>query len=84
MLSRRPESGGSASRAGRAGEGREWFAGHGHAPTERRGHGPRDGPYMAPCGRSDLFAFGAIVYEMASDRRAFWGSPQASLVVAIL
>jgi eukaryotic-like serine/threonine-protein kinase len=49
-------------------------------------------PYMAPeqlerheaDSRSDLFAFGAIVYEMASGRRAFRGDSQASLIAAIL
>jgi Tol biopolymer transport system component len=49
-------------------------------------------PYMAPeqldrrqaDARTDLFAFGAIVYEMASGRRAFSGNSQASLIAAIL
>ena len=49
-------------------------------------------PYMAPeqiegCridARCDLFAFGAIVYEMATGRRAFQGTSQASLMAAIL
>ena len=49
-------------------------------------------PYMAPeqlqgreiDARTDLFAFGAIVYEMASGRRAFSGDSQASLIAAIL
>jgi serine/threonine-protein kinase len=48
--------------------------------------------YMAPeqvegrvCdARSDLFAFGAIVYEMATGRRAFAGSSPASVAAAIL
>ncbi|HSL20888.1 MAG TPA: protein kinase [Vicinamibacterales bacterium] len=34
--------------------------------------------------RSDLFAFGAIVYEMATGRRAFEGNSQASLIAAII
>jgi Tol biopolymer transport system component len=34
--------------------------------------------------RSDLFAFGAILYEMASGHRAFEGGSQASLIAAIL
>ena len=49
-------------------------------------------PYMAPeqleghsvDGRTDIFAFGAIVYEMTAGRRAFAGDSQASLIAAIL
>jgi serine/threonine-protein kinase len=49
-------------------------------------------PYMAPeqlegrdvDTRADLFAFGAIVYEMATGQRAFSGQSQASLIAAIL
>jgi Tol biopolymer transport system component len=49
-------------------------------------------PYMAPeqiegrsiDARSDLFAFGAIVYEMATGKRAFQGMSNASLAAAIL
>jgi len=48
--------------------------------------------YMAPeqlegrdaDARTDIFAFGATVYEMATARRAFEGKSQASLVAAIL
>ena len=48
--------------------------------------------YMAPeqlegkrtDARADLFAFGAIVYEMATGRRAFSGGSNASLIAAIL
>jgi len=48
--------------------------------------------YMAPeqlegkdaDARSDLFAFGAVLYEMATGRKAFTGSSQASLIGAIL
>src|SRR6266542_3608303 len=48
--------------------------------------------YMAPeqlegreaDGRTDIFAFGAVLYEMATGRRAFSGQSQASLIAAIL
>ncbi len=48
--------------------------------------------YMAPeqlegtdaDARTDIFAFGAVVYEMVSGRKAFEGSSQASLIAAIL
>ena len=34
--------------------------------------------------RSDIFAFGAVVYEMLTGRHAFEGNNQASLIAAIL
>jgi serine/threonine-protein kinase len=66
-------------------------------PTERHsltGEGTILGTfqYMAPeqlegCeadARTDIFAFGAVVYEMATGKRAFAGKSQASLIGAIL
>jgi serine/threonine-protein kinase len=49
-------------------------------------------PYMAPeqlegkeaDARTDIFAFGAIVYEMVTGKRAFQGKSQLSLITAIL
>ena len=49
-------------------------------------------PYMAPeqlegheaDARTDIFAFGAMLYEMVSGRRAFEESSQASLIAAIM
>lgn len=48
--------------------------------------------YMAPeqlegkeaDGRSDIWAFGAVLYEMASGRRAFDGKTQATLIAGIM
>jgi len=48
--------------------------------------------YMAPeqlegkeaDARTDIFAFGCVLYEMATGKKAFWGKSQASLISAIM
>ena len=37
-----------------------------------------------PMGRTDIFAFGAVLFEMVTGRKAFDGKSQASLIAAIL
>jgi serine/threonine protein kinase/dipeptidyl aminopeptidase/acylaminoacyl peptidase len=49
-------------------------------------------PYMAPeqlegkdaDARTDIFAFGCVLYEMVTGKRAFTGNSQASLITAIM
>jgi serine/threonine protein kinase len=49
-------------------------------------------PYMAPeqvqgatlDARSDIFSFGAVLYEMVTGKRAFDGSNQASVIAAVI
>ncbi len=77
--------------------GPETGAGLSSVPTESRnltnaGVLLGTAPYMAPeqvegrevDSRTDLFAFGAVVYEMATGERAFEGESAASVIAAIL
>jgi Tol biopolymer transport system component/predicted Ser/Thr protein kinase len=62
------------------------------APLTERGTVLGTFQYMAPeqleggeaDSRSDIFAFGAVLYEMATGRKAFSGKSQASLIGSIL
>ncbi|HXW06407.1 MAG TPA: protein kinase [Vicinamibacterales bacterium] len=64
----------------------------GSAPLTAQGAVLGTYPYMAPeqlegretDARTDIFAFGALVYEMATGQRAFQGAAAASLIGAIL
>ncbi len=77
--------------------GPETGAGLSSVPTESRsltdaGMLLGTAPYMAPeqvegrevDSRADIFAFGAVVYEMATGERAFEGQSAASVIAAIL
>ncbi len=62
------------------------------APLTERGTVLGTFQYMSPeqleggeaDGRSDIFAFGSVLYEMATGRKAFTGKSQASLIGSIL
>src|SRR5260370_31312126 len=61
-------------------------------PLTQKGHVLGTFQYMSPeqlqgCeadARSDIFAFGAVLYEMTTGRRAFEGKSQLSVITAIL
>ncbi len=59
----------------------------GPAPRTKGGITPYTAPELlggqAPDSRSDVFAFGAVVYEMFSGRQAFEGDGEAALSAAI-
>jgi eukaryotic-like serine/threonine-protein kinase len=63
-----------------------------HSPVTAQGTILGTLQYMAPeqvegreaDARSDIFAFGAIVYEMVTGKRAFEGKSQASVIASIL
>jgi len=63
-----------------------------HKPVTAEGHIVGTFQYMAPeqlegkeaDERSDIFSLGAVLYEMASGRRAFPGKTQASIIAGIL
>ena len=62
------------------------------APLTRQGLVIGTVPYMAPeqlegketDARSDIFSFGAVLYEMLTGRRPFDGESQASIITAIM
>ena len=78
-----------------ASRSRRWVVGDRDAKrgTDRRRQDPLGTlPYMAPeqlegkdvDARTDIFAFGATIYEMVTGEKAFTGDSQASLIGAIL
>ena len=91
----RPLTGPSASLSPGGGEG--WGEGVSALPTMSASLTPQGSilgtlQYMAPeqlegrdaDARSDIFAFGAVLYEMVTGKKAFEGKSQASLITAIM
>ena len=67
-------------------------ASHSNRITQRRGGGARTAPYMSPeqargqelDRRSDVWAFGCVLFEMLTGKRAFEGATFSDTVAAIL
>ena len=82
----------SAREAALSGVSRLATEAHASAPLTEHGTVLGTFQYMAPeqleggqaDARSDIFAFGAVLYEMATGKKAFQGKSQASLIGAIL
>jgi Tol biopolymer transport system component len=82
----------SPGRRGAGGEGLTSLPTMASAPLTQEGTILGTFQYMAPeqlegreaDARTDIFAFGAVLYEMATGRKAFAGSSQASLISAIM
>jgi len=82
----------SPGRRGAGSEGLTSLPTMAHAPLTQEGTILGTFQYMAPeqlegkeaDARTDIFAFGAVLYEMATGQKAFSGRSQASLIGAIM